>query len=537
MPSAARAASATPRMTRRAAPESRRDEMRTKFQAFEAGRMGRRLRAIPSTPHAINSQIKIWGKNVIARSRWLSINNPYAASAKDEFVSALVGNGIKPSSLVADKKLKKIIQRAWLEWTDEADADGLTDFYGIQAIVAAEMFEAGECFIRLRKRYFEDGLTVPLQLQVLPSEMLDFAHNEALPGGARIECGIEFNAIGQRVAYHFFRNHPGEDGTLKILSFDGERTRVPASQVLHMFRPIRAGQVRGVPHTLAGIATLAMIDLYDDAELERKRIAALFGAFVTRGLTPEGEVQPFAGAVETLNEDNLNLSEFTLEPGAVVDLGFGQDIKFAEPADVGTSYEPFEYRNLLRAAAGFGVTYSGMTGDYKQANYSSIRAGEVKHRRKVEQQQHQVMAFQMCRPIWALWFKLGVEVGAFETEDGDLAIMPSEYLAKPKTFTLVKWIPPKWDWVDPLKDRQAEKLAVDSGFKSRGDVIEAEGYDPEEVDERIKQDQDRAADLGIKFVTISSGMVLASTSDEDETSLEVEDNPDDKAPDDFFEEK
>ncbi|MEY9404429.1 capsid protein [Bradyrhizobium japonicum] len=44
-----------------------------------------------------------------------------------------------------------------------------------------------------------------------------------------------------------------------------------------------------------------------------------------------------------------------------------------------------------------------------------------------------------------------------------------------------------------------KKLAVDSGFKSRSDVIEAEGYDPEETDERIAADKEREKKLGLDF--------------------------------------
>ena len=68
--------------------------------------------------------------------------------------------------------LKEELQRLWLAWTDEADAEGLTDFYGLQRRAAREVFLAGEVFVRIRPRRVEDGLTVPLQLQMLPSEML-----------------------------------------------------------------------------------------------------------------------------------------------------------------------------------------------------------------------------------------------------------------------------------------------------------------------------------------------------------------------------
>jgi capsid protein len=63
----------------------------------------------------------------------------------------------------------------------------------------------------------------------------------------------------------------------------------------------------------------------------------------------------------------------------------------------------------------------------------------------------------------------------------------------------VKWIPPKWDWVDPLKDRKAEIEAIEAGLKSRSDVIESEGYDAEEVDRRIAADHAREEELGLSF--------------------------------------
>jgi lambda family phage portal protein len=456
----------------------------------------------------------------VARSRYLAVNNPYAAMAKESFVSAMVGGGIKPSPLTvlnagkgADGvPLKQNINTAWRVWTDEADADQVTDFYGLQTLAAGEIFEAGECFVRLRPRLPQDGLSVPLQLQLLPSEMLDTTHNEVLTTG-KIQNGVEFDKIGKRVAYWFYRAMPN-DTVASMLNGNGTKVRVPAEQILHLYKPIRAGQIRGVPHTLAGMVTLAMLDLYDDAELERKRVAALFGAFVRKVPTQgaDSEIQPFDdGTGGTLHDGATNdapVMDFDLEPGAVIELPDGYDVSFAEPADVGGAYEMFQLRMLLRAAAGFGIPYSDMTGDLRQTSYGSIRAGLVAFRRRIEAMQHQVMAFQFCRPVWKAWFKAAVITGAID------GIKASAYTAAPALFDVVKWIPPKWEWVDPLKDRQAEKLAVDSGFKPRSDVVEAEGYDPEENDLRIRADQERASKLGLQFVQLKSEVII-SPADED----------------------
>jgi lambda family phage portal protein len=484
-------ASAAPAL---AAPATR----RVQVQAFDAGQSKRRLKAIPTNAAALNTQIRLYGKTVLARSRYLALNNGYAASAKDAFVSALVGDGIKPSWLVKDAALKAELQELWLAWTDEADADWITDFYGMQSIIGGEMFEAGECFVRFRPRRSEDGLMVPLQLQILPSEMLDVNFKKDLGGGRRIECGIEFDAIGRRTAYHFFKKHPGSDAY--PLAGLLERTPVPASEVLHLYRPIRAGQIRGIPHTLSGMVTLALLDLYDDAELERKRTAALFGAFVTRPVADDDD-HPLGNASEAqvLYADqagNALLGEVApppaLEPGATIDLKPGEDVKFAEPADVGASYDPFQYRNLLRAAAGFGVPYADMTGDLRATSYGSQRGGILQFRRRIQAIQNHVMIYQFCRAVAWRWMEEGMFAQA-------MPFSPFDYLKRKQELRQIKWIPPKWEWIDPLKDRQAEKLAVDEGWKARDDVIEAEGYDPEETDERIAASQQRAEGKGIKI--------------------------------------
>jgi lambda family phage portal protein len=469
-------------------------------RGFEAGHTGRRLKALPSTQTAINTLIRNYGQTVVARSRHLCTNNPYAAQAKRAYVSALVGSGIKPSWIGVEPALKASLQEAFTIWTDEADADGIVDFYGMQDTIAAELFEAGECFVRERKRRPVDGLSVPLQYQILPAEMVPYNLNQSA-GRNTIVMGVEFSPIGKRVAYWFYRNHPGE---LQVFANvpTRELVRVPAEEIFHIYKPIRAGQIRGIPHSLSSLVTLAITDLYEDAELERKRMAALFGAFTTQTLeATDGDESVFEGLDVSTNADDT--TNYALEPGVTVDLPAGRDIKFAEPADVGATYEPFLFRMLSRAAAGFGVPYVDMTGDLRQVNYSSDRSGLVRFRRRIEADQHHTMVFQFCRPLIRRWIREAARVGAVE------GLSASMYIADQRKLEKLKWIPPKWDWVDPLKDRQAEKLAVDSGFKSRSDVVEAEGYDAEEVDGRIAEDQQRATTLGLTFVQLPSGVIVA----------------------------
>ena len=68
---------------------------------------------------------------------------------------------------------------------------------------------SGECFVRMRPRRLEDGLAVPLQLQVLEADFLDATKSGAL-GAGRLVQGIEFDPVGKRRAYWLHGEHPGD---------------------------------------------------------------------------------------------------------------------------------------------------------------------------------------------------------------------------------------------------------------------------------------------------------------------------------------
>jgi capsid protein len=175
----------------------------------------------------------------------------------------------------------------------------------------------------------------------------------------------------------------------------------------------------------------------------------------------------------------------------------------AGPADVGPNYEAFQYRTLSRFCAAIGLPYSAVTGDMVRANYGNQRAAMLESRRRLEALQFGVIAFQLCRPVARRWLDAAVLSGALD--------LP-KYTTDPKPFQNVNWIPPRWDWIDPLKDREAEVIAVNSGFKARSQVIEAEGYDAAEVDQRIAEDKEREKELGLIFIgSVSAKAQVAET--------------------------
>lgn len=447
---------------------------------YEAAQRQRRLFGFRPSDAGINSLLIGAGQTLRSRARYLVRNNPYARKAQRVFVTNLVGEGIRPNLLLKDEKTKQAIVEKWDEWTDEADADGIVDFYGLQALAARCIFEAGECFIRFRSRRASDGLSVPLQMQLLESDFCPYELNSVASNGNIIRAGIEFNSIGQRVAYWFWKNHPGE---YAMTSTDVGYTRVPASDVLHLFEPLRGGQVRGVSWLSAAIVRAWLIDQYDDAELERKKTAALFAGFITRpdnstdDMPIPAQDQPAAGTADTsMNAPGEAIAGLT--PGMLQVLLTGEDVKFSNPADVGPNYEAFEYRALLAMCAGMDMPYSSVTGDYTKANYSSERARQLDLRAAMRQLQRIVMMFQMCRPTMRRFVSDAILADA-------LPIRASAFNANPRLYTRAKWIPPRVEWVNPMDDIQSDVIAMRSGVKSREEVALSRGMTLEELDAAI----------------------------------------------------
>ena len=366
---------------------------------FDAGQHHRRLRGFQATRAHVNALIAASGPDITARARWLVRNNGYAVNAVESWAANTVGDGIKPISKIADAALKEELQRLWLAWTDEADAEGLTDFYGLQRRAAREVFLAGEVFIRIRPRRVEDGLTVPLQLQMLPSEMLPLHETGVARNGNAVRQGIEFDRIGRRVAYHFLRRHPG-DSTDPGLS--GEIVRVPASEVIHVIDPVEGGHLRGVSKLAPAIVKLFLLDQYDDAELDRKKVAAMYAMFVTSP-APENPLAPL--------DDEEMPAGVEISPGQIVRLDPGEDVTVGQPADSGATYEPFQYRTLLQISAALGIPYPYLANDMVKGNFSNSRLALIEFRRRVSAWQHSVMVYQLCRPLYARWLDLAVLSG------------------------------------------------------------------------------------------------------------------------------
>lgn len=392
-----------------------------------------------------------------------TVNNPYMARAAEAWPSAAIGAGIVTASSHPDAGTRKLLQAGFKDWGLRCEADGRLDWFGIQAAAVREMVVAGEAFVHLR--YGPAGLL----LQLIPAELVDYGLTVDLAGGGYIQAGIEFDASGQRVAYHVFPRRPDQ------MAIIGPPIRLPAVDVLHLFKPLAAGQVRGIPWAAPVLLTLGELDGLLDALLVAARVSALHAGFLT-DMNGTGAALPYDG------QQVGSVLESGLEPGTMKVLPAGFDIKFSQPQQAAQAVELAKL-NLRSIAVGMGLPDHVVSGDLSGANYSSLRAGMVEWRQRIEQLQFQVIIPQLVRPVWQRWLELGVMAGE----------LPDD------TTAAAEFYPPAQPNIDPVKDSEAEAVLIAAGLKSRRQAVAQQGYDVEALDAEIAADHAREKALGLSF--------------------------------------
>ena len=195
----------------------------------------------------------------------------------------------------------------------------------------------------------------------------------------------------------------------------------------------------------------------------------------------------------------------------------GRDVKFNQPSAAGGVGE-WTKAQMHIIAAGFRVPYALMSGDMREANFSSARVGLNEFRRMVEQIQWMTVIPMFCQPIWD-WFILASRTAGLIPMGGTVD---------------VEWAPPRFESVNPKQDAEADLLEVRAGFSTLAQKIAARGYDPEEVLEEWKAMAKLADDADLVFDSdprrVSKGGGFQATS-QGGASVET-DPPDDDETDD-----
>ncbi|HKW84876.1 MAG TPA: phage portal protein [Burkholderiaceae bacterium] len=445
------------------------------------------------------------------KARALAQNVPYIAAGMDALVANVIGTGIMTrfTGVQGDR-----LNTLWQQWVEVCDADGRLDLYGMQAAAYRAMEQDGEVLVRLRPRLAADRLPVPLQLQLLEIDWLDSTKNSSGPGsgGAGVPSGnvvvegIEYDVLGRVAAYWLWDQHPG-DATL-MRGFRNFSKRLPATSIIHLYDPKRPGQARGITRLAPIIARTRDTQLLEDAHLARKNLEARLSVLVSGDASlMANEFQQGASgdaASATVARQTGDLGE--LASGSITELPAGNEVTFIDPKATPGHVEDIKHHLHIITAA-LGVTYESVTGDMSEATFSSARMRQNDVRRLVEHTQWMVFIPRFCRTI----------AGAFVMAAIDAGKVPGN------TVYTTEYDCPKWDYVNPIQEAQADALQVAAGLSSISAKLRARGENPATVFAEIKNDFDTLRELGVLDILIflQKGSMRDTEQDADPASGET----------------
>jgi lambda family phage portal protein len=469
---------------------------------YNAATRGRRTINFGATTRGVSSLALADGPMLTARARKTVMDNPVASTGVGAFIAEVIGTGLRPHSRHPDPAKRRAIEKEFSLWVPQSSAarrigpggkpDSLQDFFLQQQLVCRNVIEAGEAFARYRYRLASDlsplGLRVPLQIDLIEPEQLAFWRmtGEQMAPGNIIRASIEFNQIHERVAYYFYREHPG-DATIWPNAF--EVTRVPAQEVLHVMEYLRGNQIRGITALASVLIALNDLDEFIDSTRMKQKLGAFLFAW-KKSLQPDDSGYNAKGQVGT-DVAPAGSQYVESQPGSVtiLDANIAEDFGFHEPTGVPNTYEAYVRRELQQISSALRVTYDMLTGDNSSTTFMNARVRLIAIRRQWRQFQKAIIVHQFCRPVWREWIDAAALAGVIDAKD---------YRKKPEDYLAVEWLPQPWEWVDPVKDLLALRMEMESCLTSREAVVAGRGRDVDEVDAEIQRDHIREQQMGIE---------------------------------------
>ncbi|WP_367154660.1 phage portal protein [Methylomonas sp. HYX-M1] len=398
------------------------------------------------------------------------------------------GIGIEPQPRRADgtihEEYAKALRDAWRDWQRRPEVTWKHTWARSQRLMAATWFRDGEAFAQMLSgpiASLDHGTRIPFSLELFEPDMVPLEYSD----GGRIRQGIERNGWGRRVAYHVFKQHPGDlYGSFSSLTASrSDMRRIDASRMLHIAALDRMHQLRGVSEFAAVLTRLEDIKDYEESERIAAKIAAMLTAYVKRG-TPD----MFDPDKVAHDENGKALPpDIRLSAGAIItDLGIGEEIGLIDSKRPNPNLIGYRQGQLRAVAAGMPAgSYSSISRDYS-GTYSAQRQELVESWIDYAVLTDDFTG-QCVQPVWEAFVNVAHLSGIVKR--------PADVL--PESADDALYIAMAMPWIDPLKEALAWHQLVQDGFAAEVEVMRRRGVNPRDVLEQMDSWRIAVKDKGL----------------------------------------
>lgn len=432
---------------------------------------------------------------LLARSRDLERNNDYQRAFLQSCERNINGSAKydlrmdcgeykfspgKPPEWMPDKLADSLIESAWTEWGKKGTCTvcGRYSWRDVKRMLVRSTARDGN-FIARKIRGPRAKNRFNFALQIWEIDHLDVQKFEDRRDGSCIRFGIEYNPDRRPVAYWLVVNHPGDNSVGFHAGMKSER--VPAEEIYHVFMADRAEQSIGYPWIVSAITRLRQLGMFEEAAVVAARVGASKMGFLKQTPGPNGQVAEWDGEVNGNGNPVIDGS-----PGTFEGLPAGWEVDGNwDPAYPNIETGDFRKAMLRGVAAALGVSYNTLGNDLEAVNFSSARVGLFEEREMWKTLQV-FYAESFLEPVFQDWLEMAITSGAIN--------LP---VAKFSKFNRPVFKTRRWSFIDPLKEINAAREAINLRVSSRRQVVEESGGDIEDVFHDNRDDELLAEELDL----------------------------------------
>lgn len=437
--------------------------------------------------------------NVRARARDLERNSDMMNSVIGAYKRNVIGGGYALQAKTGSDKTNEIIQTAWKKWCKKQNCDvtGTQSFTQMMRMcVKRKKVDGG---ILIVKRYTKDGY-LPFKLQTFEVDELDNSQMLPKKKGNKVVGGIEMNEYNKPMGYW-----------IRQYSVDGMALSNPvyvdAKDVIFLYTKHRPSQVREMSDMSPTITRIRDANEFMIAVSVKERIAACLSVFIKKQLPTTG-IGRQNGSVPGPHQDYQGKS---IAPGMIKELNAGDEIQVVNPTGQATDAASYIKLQQRLVGAGQGISYEATSRDMSESNYSSTRQGIIEDDMTYAEEKEMLM--EVMDEIYetfiiSLW--LAGELDAKDFWDN-----------KDKYFEHA-WITAPKKWIDPQKEANANKIALNTGQKTFKQIAAEQGRDWKEQIDEMAEVLEYAKDKGIDLGGVIFDQTAAELYEDEETPA---DNP------------
>jgi len=427
-----------------------------------------------------DSELRVAGQRIRNRVKDLERNHAVVAGAIRRLVANVVGEGNFPQSKIRmpdgkglDKVKADIIEQAFLEWAENCCVNG-DSLAEAQVLVQRHKTLDGEAFV------IQSQTRNLMKIQVIEADQLAVEIDGPLQNGNYAVKGIELNRFGAPVSYHFYEVHPSDGGR-----FSSKINVIPASRVFHVFQRERASTCRGVSIFASVVQNIFNMGELSDATMLLSRLATAYGIFI-KTPNPDEFMNASDTGADTSSPDPNKRFKY-VDPAGIHYLNPEEEPFGFTPPQPGPIYEPFMRMNMRSVASGIGQSYSAISGDYSQGNFSSERQAMLLER-ALFRMEGACNDRKFNVPLFRSWLDWAVLTMKID--------LPGYYLDT-WNHQRVKFSRPRQEYINPSQDVAALKEQLNEKMISLTEIIEDRGQDRDDVFNAIADDEETLLELGI----------------------------------------